>query len=73
MADCGKLFEHATAETDKWIEKDTVLGDGMINIEIHDGCDKDSVCSGVPLYADGVGADIGAEMSTADSDNEEEI
>ena len=60
---------------DKWVENDSVLRGSMGNFQIPDGYDEDSVCSKVPLYADGVGAEIEAdseaEMSTVDSDDEE--
>ena len=74
-ADSGKLVGRAINEVDKWVENDTVLRDGVENVQIPDGYDKDRVCSKVPLYADGVEAEIEAEseadMSTVDSDDEE--
>ena len=71
------MVDHAINEVDKWVENDSVLRGSMRNIQIPDGYDEDSVCSKVPLYGDGVGAEIeaesDAEMSTVDSDDDEEL
>ena len=62
---------------DNWIENDSVFRGSMGNIQIPDRYDEDSVCNKVLLYADGVGAEIEAdseaEMSTVDSDGDEEL
>lgn len=72
-----KLVEHAIKETDKWVKNDTVLGGSIRRIELPGGYNKDYVCSKVPLYADGLGAEIEAEStadtSAAESDDVEEI
>ena len=76
-ADSRKLVDHAINEMDKWVETDTVLRGSTENIQIPDGYEKDRVCSKVPFYADGMKAEIEAEseaeMSTVDSDDDEEL
>ena len=63
-ADSGKLVGRAIDESDKRVEKDTVLRDGMENVQIPDGYDKDGVKAEIEAESE-------AEMSTVDSDDEE--
>ena len=61
-ANCAKLVEHTIKEMDKWIRKDDILRGTLRRLVVPRAYDKDATNDKVLSYADGIGAQMEAEI-----------